>query len=1133
MRESLRPSDWRFIGICLALCLASGFVAWRGFSRAFPEASIDFQVNRRSSEGLAEAFLDSLGQDVASWKHAGLFTYDNTAKVFLERQLGPEGAAEVMSHPVGLWRWRHRWFRPQQKEEFRVDVTPSGAIARYEHLLPEEAPGDSLSEEQAKGIAETFLRGRALFEPGSQVFVEGSSERRPHRIDHTFTWKRADFEVEGGTLRVRVQVAGSRIAAFEQFLDVPDSWEHGYQLLRSRNETANIVAAALLLLTGMAMLVVLVLRVRDRDVRWSTATGFAAVAFFLQLLATLNSFGIERFYYPTEDAYSSYVAWQLVMAVLSAFASAGLIFLLTAAAEPVYRERYPEKLSLSHIFTWAGLGTRSFLRQMHLGVSLAFVFVAYQTVFYLVAERLGAWAPLDVPYSNMLNTAFPWALVLLGGFFPAVSEEFVSRMFTLPFLGGLAERGFLGKRYGTWLAVVVSAGIWGFAHAGYPNQPFYIRGVEVGMAGVVVAIIMLRWGILATLVWHYSIDACYTALLLLRSGDSYLQWSGGAAAAVMLLPLGLAWTRAALRGGFEPETGLRNADEPGPRRSSTPLPEPEQEPWKAPRASRKRLWIGAAVAAVLLLLRGVPVERPGSGSALQLDRQGARAQGEAWARHLDLELAGFEEARALVSRFDAATGRYVLQEADLQTLNALYRDPLHTPVWLVRYYHPQVQEEIRLQLPASSGQPVDSTGTLLCLAGFHHVLPDSASGASLTLEAARQVAEAFLRRQGYDPERLHLVESRTSEKESRRDHTFEWEDPSRAIGEAKPRITVVVQGDRIGSLEGRMHLPEAWTRADDEHKAINRLAWVASRGLLGLGLLLVALVFLREVRARHFPWRRALLGGAAVGSISLVPLALGWEARVAENYLATTPWGLFRIIAISAAGVRLLLYGLVAAIVIGTVLSVRRSARMLLEGRWDPASRRDGMLLALIGIVTWVGLKHAVDWVHVHGPGHAQVGDLFMISEAASAWPWLNGYAQLLQNGLLLLPLLALLVHVGRFWLGRWRFFALLALAVLLFAAGAARNLPDFANAAFATGLQLGGLVWLGAFVFRGNDLAFVLAYVAGVGFMHAIQWLQQPLRSLQISGAILALLVTATLAVLLGKGSPGNGTERKGTLAP
>jgi hypothetical protein len=88
--------------------------------------------------------------------------------------------------------------------------------------------------------------------------------------------------------------------------------------------------------------------------------------------------------------------------------------------------------------------------------------------------------------------------------------------------------------------------------------------VEVGIGGVALGIIMLRWGILPTLVWHYSVDALYSAMLMLRSHSLYFKLSGAASAGIVVLPIVIALLAYWKRGGFDPVEGLLNSDETGP-----------------------------------------------------------------------------------------------------------------------------------------------------------------------------------------------------------------------------------------------------------------------------------------------------------------------------------------------------------------------------------------------------------------------------------------------------------------------------------------------------------------------------------------------------------------------------------------
>ena len=65
MKSRFRACDLRFLGCCALLLAGSTWFSVRYFHTAFPEAAIDFRVNREEGRGIAEAKLAALGSQLA------------------------------------------------------------------------------------------------------------------------------------------------------------------------------------------------------------------------------------------------------------------------------------------------------------------------------------------------------------------------------------------------------------------------------------------------------------------------------------------------------------------------------------------------------------------------------------------------------------------------------------------------------------------------------------------------------------------------------------------------------------------------------------------------------------------------------------------------------------------------------------------------------------------------------------------------------------------------------------------------------------------------------------------------------------------------------------------------------------
>jgi membrane protease YdiL (CAAX protease family) len=1020
MKVRFGRADYRFLAVCFALLAATVWFSVRNFYRAFPEASIDFRVSRGEGEAIASTFLTSQRYDTASYREASSFTYDDDAKTFLEREAGLEQANQLMGTRVRLWRWSYRWFRPLQQEEFRVDITPRGELAGWRHELPEDTARPDVPAAQARALAEDFLRTRMKRDPAALDFLEAGEVARPHRTDRTFTWKERDFNFKDSSYRLEVTLLGNEVAGYREYLKVPEQWTRDYQHLRSKNEAASTVDLVFMSGLLVGLVIVIVMRVRGHDIRWRRAATVGLIGMALSFLSHLNQMPLQEFDYPTTDSYASFMMRQLLNGLLGALAAGGFLFVLTAGAEPLYREMFPDKMALGNLFRLRGLRTKRFFLGAVLGVTLTGIFIAYQTIFYLVAYKYGAWSPADVPYSDLLNTRFPWLFVLFGGFFPAVFEEFMFRMFGIPFLRKLARS--------MAVAVVLAGFIWGFGHAAYPQQPFYIRGVEVGVGGVALGIVMLRWGILPTLVWHYSVDAMYSAMLLFRSHSLYFKLSGAASAGIIVLPLVVALVAYWRNGGFEPEDGLLNADD-SPASQPTTGAATETTPAAAPDAKWQPLGIRTRVAAGALLALGliaipIPVDRFGAAPRYKLSDAQALAASNAFARSQAINPEAFDHVTTPVSRWDGEdelAGKYFLERLPVPAASAMFERFRPLQIWSTRYFKPLNQEEAIVALQPETGK----------VSGYNHTLPEDQAGADLPEAAARPIAAAFASTFGWDMNAMDLKESQSEKKKARRDYSFVWEarpgDP-RNVDEARFRVFVAVAGDRASAARGYWKLPENFERARERQNFISIAISVLRIAVMAFGIVAALWLLVRYIRHGSVTWRPVLKIAVPVALLAAVGPLLSMQTML-QQYPTTMPLEMYRAVTLLVVLISVV-FGFVAmsaAVALVTSTFPDSLAAMRAEGRWVLA--RD----AAIALAAAFGLSFAVHQLEgllidrFHADALLSVGAPALIVSAA---PALAALAEAIRGILIYAALLVTVVVIARGMPRRW----MLAPAALLVA---------------------------------------------------------------------------------------------------
>ncbi|MEO0771073.1 MAG: GNAT family N-acetyltransferase, partial [Cyanobacteria bacterium J06649_4] len=468
--------------------------------------------------------------DLSEYESVQRFGQSSRVSIYLQRTLGIAETNRLIKEenlPIHYWSIRH--FKPSQEEEFSTYLSTTGELLGYRHRLPEAAPGENLEQAAAQEIAQTYLTTERGWNLNNWSLVDASTTERPARTDHSFNWKRNDFDAGEAELRLSVGVRGNQVGFYDYWVKTPEAFSRAFSEERS---TAGFIARIcnLAIFYGPLSIsfIFFIVAIAQNKLDWRAGLPPALLFFAVSLLSQLNNLPLDKAGYSTTQNYTLFWVQEIYTSLFYAVSTAVPIYFLWLGGQQLAKRVWPQR---DMVVPRSPARLKQFTQAYWRGIMLGGISLGYVVVFYLMATRIfGSWSPMDVNYSNLFSTPFPFLSPLRSGILPGISEELESRLVGIGIILLLTRQ--------RWLALLIPGGLWAFAHLGYVSDPIYLRGIELLIAAIFLhGLFFLRFGLLTTIVGHCVYNAMLGANSLLRADDAYLIACGIVVVVLLLAPL--------------------------------------------------------------------------------------------------------------------------------------------------------------------------------------------------------------------------------------------------------------------------------------------------------------------------------------------------------------------------------------------------------------------------------------------------------------------------------------------------------------------------------------------------------------------------------------------------------------------
>ena len=445
-------------------------------------------------------------------------------------------------------------FRDSQPEEYAVVLKPDGSLHAVRHTLAEDAPGASLSKEEAVARAEKFLRDEKKIDLSHWALVEAQSDKKPHRTDHTLTWQQnAPLDSSSGSAgdsgshayaRIELGVLGDQVTDYRTYIKIPDDWRRKQEEVTLPRTILNYGIPILFVGgLGITALLVFLKNLRSEEARaipwrrlslwalWGLAAYFLVFALGDRIATVLNA-------YNTAIPLKTTLGIAGISVLLGGPFNFGFLVLLFGIAWYYAKRAFGEE----RLPGWTGMPAAYYRDALWIGLGGAGALLGLQTLMQAASQHwptahrsaeagFGADFGATLPAASILGSTLLHALMLAG--VVALIASFIAAQLRARWMRFLAFLlGALALAGSTWGSPADFAKQW-------LAQAIFLGVIVFGVRRV------MRFNIMGCFLVLATLALVGAAAELLPQPDAFYRANGYAV--LLMLALLLAWPLVAWR----------------------------------------------------------------------------------------------------------------------------------------------------------------------------------------------------------------------------------------------------------------------------------------------------------------------------------------------------------------------------------------------------------------------------------------------------------------------------------------------------------------------------------------------------------------------------------------------------------